>query len=942
MWNLLRTVLLSGGVAPNEAEADQRSVATSLRDKITTYFADSAGIQIHNFWEQFQDGSLFSQIVGHLAPAALSSVGSEEGEESEESEVSLEPMSTEEKMARSFAKLEESFGVPSMLSPSDFAKGKRADERSVVNYLTLLLSVAEAKRQGQQIQQELSRENEARKQQHAREQELMHERVSELNALREKEAATAAQREVDARRFIEQQEKLKMEMEIELARIDNEKEQLVLRLVDERAAAFSSVQDKQELQQAHEALVASHLTALSELKELQTHCETKAKTITNLDAAYAMTQEALLSSEGEVARLRKELANALDTVATEREANRALQKKTSELSHRAKSLTSSLWTLHKEHEEVLERISGERRSIYEAEKRANPHSETTGRLRTMQERISMAITSATAEEDFVKGLPDFSGYLLRRKPKAVFKERNFKKTFFRLRGLKLTCYSTEDPSTKKGKSIQLTQYVGADYTSTTPGQKTFKLVAKNPKQTKAIMFEFKSCPRSLADSKPKQKGRDRSSSAGNSQRDERPKFQLTKKRNTNIPTEATDGSDADVAVWLHELNRRIALANYLEELRENKTQSCKELLDFICNNSATAFVLEDRITGFEKALTALSPALMHRPNLEMICLRNCSLGAPSVKLISDILKHNTTVKHLDLCNNLICPAACVHLHEALNINSSLLSLNLDNNQIGDKGLGLIGKSLPHSELRFLSLVGNGIGDTGTHGLVQGLLASADRNGHAHKFPAFKLRENLVTNCGAKAIADLVARSGETQVIDLEKNLVTDEGAIAIAEAISSEKSDLARVLLGGNNLSEKGVQAIHAALPRTEREVVVDFSDNKLVSRKAFMGLVNDLNMQFDFVKFKIKKAGVQVNDFERGLHSHISLAVEKSARSLSGASLCVNVPTRSGEPLSILDKSDTEEAEKSTPIIEPSIEEAEKVDCITANLEVPSSPVAA
>jgi Ran GTPase-activating protein (RanGAP) involved in mRNA processing and transport len=357
-------------------------------------------------------------------------------------------------------------------------------------------------------------------------------------------------------------------------------------------------------------------------------------------------------------------------------------------------------------------------------------------------------------------------------------------------------------------------------------------------------------------------------------------------------------------------------------------------LDFVCSNNATTFVLEDRITGFEKALTALSPALMHRPNLETICLRNCSLGTPSVKLISDILKHNKSVQHLDLSNNLICPAACVYLHEALNINSSLLSLNLDNNQIGDKGMKLIGESLPHSELRFLSLVGNGIGDTGTHGLVEGLLASAERRGRAHKFPAFKLRENLVTDRGAKAIADLVARSGETQVIDLEKNLITDEGAIAIAQAISSDKCDLARILLAGNNLSERGVQAIHAALPKTERQVVVDFSDNKLVSRKAFIGLVNDLNLQLDFVKFKIKKAGVQINDFERSLRSHIELA-EKSARSLSGASLCVHVRTRSGEPLTVLEKS-------ASTIEEAVAVEVEEADTNTKHRVQPSSPVAA
>lgn len=142
LWNVLRNLTIRGlrnmlmGNAAAQAAADQDLRNANVRQTLLTWageaFKDLPNVQITDFWKSFQDGIAFCAIVEHLAPGNI--------------DVSkLRPENARENLELAFKTAEQQLGIPALLSPEDFDAGKKPDEKSVENYVCMLVSAAQAR-----------------------------------------------------------------------------------------------------------------------------------------------------------------------------------------------------------------------------------------------------------------------------------------------------------------------------------------------------------------------------------------------------------------------------------------------------------------------------------------------------------------------------------------------------------------------------------------------------------------------------------------------------------------------------------------------------------------------------------------------------------------------------------------------------------------------------
>jgi len=89
----------------------------------------------------------------------------------------------------------------------------------------------------------------------------------------------------------------------------------------------------------------------------------------------------------------------------------------------------------------------------------------------------------------------------------------------------------------------------------------------------------------------------------------------------------------------------------------------------------------DSIAKFE----ALSNALVHLKNLEVLNLERNSIGNDEIKLIADGIRDNRCLKNLFLGRNEIDDGGCVAIAKIVKNSNALQSLDLSNNKIGDRG-----------------------------------------------------------------------------------------------------------------------------------------------------------------------------------------------------------------------------------------------------------------
>lgn len=156
----------------------------------------------------------------------------------------------------------------------------------------------------------------------------------------------------------------------------------------------------------------------------------------------------------------------------------------------------------------------------------------------------------------------------------------------------------------------------------------------------------------------------------------------------------------------------------------------------------------------------------------------------------------------------VSDADVVALSKALKlmVPTNMKNVYLSSNRIGDEGCRHIAEAaacLPNFELLFLAR--NQIGDAGVAGIAQQLAA-------APKLWQLVLTENQFGDEGVKALADAAISDagafGALKWLFLDGNNITDKGVQALATAMTTGFQGLTRLALQNTKLTNKGLKAL--------------------------------------------------------------------------------------------------------------------------------------
>lgn len=195
----------------------------------------------------------------------------------------------------------------------------------------------------------------------------------------------------------------------------------------------------------------------------------------------------------------------------------------------------------------------------------------------------------------------------------------------------------------------------------------------------------------------------------------------------------------------------------------------------------------------ESGTARLASALELNNTLIDLDLWKNDVGPGAAASVRDALRHNQTLERLSLWGNRLRDIGIVQISKGLAENSALLRLDVADNSLGPEGFEAIARALQSSKcgLTHLSCGRNPqSGDRGALALAAALAA-----------PTCKLRSldadgNSMTDAGAAAIAASLQENSTLTEINLASNYIAVPGATAIAQCVQS--SGLLRLRLDSN------------------------------------------------------------------------------------------------------------------------------------------------
>jgi len=201
-----------------------------------------------------------------------------------------------------------------------------------------------------------------------------------------------------------------------------------------------------------------------------------------------------------------------------------------------------------------------------------------------------------------------------------------------------------------------------------------------------------------------------------------------------------------------------------------------------------------------KIFSMLTPFFKNNNNLIYIKISGCTLGVRAIRQLSlAIGSCNTSLKNIDITNNLIEDGNLVDVIVALSMHSPLEHLDLSNMDIGEVNECTALATLLRcttSELQTLNLGSNNIDDEGVEVLVDALANVSN------KLQVLYLKKNYsITTRGWKAVSTLLEMPG-SKLINLDvspNNNIGAKEALVFAKALVNN-STLKRlaIFVGGN------------------------------------------------------------------------------------------------------------------------------------------------
>ncbi|KFZ68866.1 Protein NLRC3, partial [Podiceps cristatus] len=212
-----------------------------------------------------------------------------------------------------------------------------------------------------------------------------------------------------------------------------------------------------------------------------------------------------------------------------------------------------------------------------------------------------------------------------------------------------------------------------------------------------------------------------------------------------------------------------------------------------------------------KGAKALARSLMVNRSLMVLDLRSNSIGPTGAKALADALKKNQVLLSLNLQHNAIREDGATFLAEALLTNHRLTTLHkfmLINRS--RKSLGEM-KPLPANRSwlqRGCRLSSNSVGDNGSIALAEALKVN-------HSLHSLDLQSNSISSAGVTALTAALCSNKGLINLNLRENSISKEGGPAIALALRAN-STLRKLDLAANLLYDEGGKAIALAMKENQ------------------------------------------------------------------------------------------------------------------------------
>ena len=195
---------------------------------------------------------------------------------------------------------------------------------------------------------------------------------------------------------------------------------------------------------------------------------------------------------------------------------------------------------------------------------------------------------------------------------------------------------------------------------------------------------------------------------------------------------------------------------------------------------------------------------------ESIRLSKQFLNYDDMELISMELASNKYWKQLYLWENFINEKHMMALVHGLELNSTLICLNLDCNKLGDKGTSILASILENNNsLRSLHLNDNEISESGVVDLSQMLCVNKT-------LTHVELSSNSIGDDGVAALCNALKVNKSLRSICLSANRMTAIGAEHLAEMLKVNRT-LTDLDLSSNNIGDEGVSMIVGVIEKKNR-----------------------------------------------------------------------------------------------------------------------------
>ena len=153
---------------------------------------------------------------------------------------------------------------------------------------------------------------------------------------------------------------------------------------------------------------------------------------------------------------------------------------------------------------------------------------------------------------------------------------------------------------------------------------------------------------------------------------------------------------------------------------------------------------------------------------------------------------------LDLCKQSLGIAGCQAVTSALTENTTIVSLLMGTNGIGDNGAVSVAQLIERNQhLEIIYLGCNAIAPPGVATITQALTNNSSVTG-------LWLKRNHIGESGAHHIAQMLRHNRSIRTLDLVNTQIGYEGLKAILEVLISHNRTIERLYLGGNQICVKG------------------------------------------------------------------------------------------------------------------------------------------